>query len=59
MIVEASNGRHATLLPGIAGIETKEQQFATVCEKGGINPKEKLRIVRYQVDKFAEEGFVD
>ena len=59
IIVEAQGGRHATLLPGIAGIDTRERQFAAVCEKGGINPKEQLRMIRYQVDKYAEAGLVE
>lgn len=59
VLVETTDGRHATLLPGIAGIDTRERQLAAVCEKGGIDPKTALRIVRYQVDKHAEEGFVD
>jgi MEMO1 family protein len=57
VLVETPDGRRATLLPGIAGITTAEQQFAAVCEKGGIRSAELSRIVRYQVDKFAGDGF--
>jgi AmmeMemoRadiSam system protein A len=59
VIVKAADGRQATLLPGIAGIDTRERQMAAVCEKAGIDPAGSLFIVRYQVDKYAEEGFVD
>ncbi len=54
VIVSTADGRRATLLPGIEGIETVEQQWRTVCQKGGIAHDESVRIVRYQVDKFSE-----
>jgi AmmeMemoRadiSam system protein A len=57
VIVEASGGRNATLLPCIAGMDTAQQQFAAVCDKGGFQPSEVVRMLRYQVDKFAEPGF--
>lgn len=59
VIVQTADGRRATLLPAIVGIETAEQQFRLVCEKGGINPAEPVRITRYRVDKFREPGCPD
>jgi MEMO1 family protein len=54
VIVSTADGRRATLLPGIVGIETIEQQWRTVCQKGGIAHDETVRIIRYQADKFSE-----
>jgi AmmeMemoRadiSam system protein A len=59
VIVRTADGRRATLLPGLVGIDTAEQQFRIVCEKGGINPAEPVSITRYRVDKFKEPGCPD
>ncbi len=59
VIVRTADGRRATLLPALAGIDTPEQQFRLVCEKGGINPTETVTLVRYSVDKFKEPGCPD
>lgn len=59
VIVKTADGRGATLLPAIVGIDTAEQQFRIVCEKGGINPTENVRLTRYRVDKFREPGCPD
>ena len=59
VIVRTADGRGATLLPALVGIETAEQQFRIVCEKGGINPTEKVTLTRYHVDKFREPGCPD
>ncbi len=56
VIVRTADGRRATLLPALVGIDTAEQQFRMVCEKGGISPAEPVTLVRYAVDKFKEPG---
>ncbi len=59
VIVRTADGRRATLLPALVGIDTPDQQFRIVCEKGGINPAEPVTLVRYSVDKFKEPGCPD
>lgn len=59
VIVRTADGRRATLLPALNGIDTAEQQFRAVCEKGGIAPGEAVTITRYRVDKFKEPGCPD
>ena len=59
VIARTADGRGATLLPALVGIDTPDQQFRIVCEKGGINPDEPVTLVRYSVDKFKEPGCPD
>ncbi len=59
VIVKTPDGRRATLLPCIVGIESAAQQFRIVCEKGTIDPTEQVALTRYRVDKFREPGCPD
>ena len=41
------------LLPGLEGIDTAENQIATACQKGEINPeKERIVIYRFTTEKY-------
>jgi hypothetical protein len=42
------------LLPGIAEIQTTEEQLRIAREKGGIGPDEPVTLQRFEVDHFAE-----
>ena len=54
VIVFAEDGRRGLLLPGIADIETSEEQLQFARLKGGIHPDESVTIQRFQVDHFEE-----
>jgi hypothetical protein len=54
VLIEARGGRSATLLPGIEGIRTVEQQLGAVRRKAGIRPDEPVIIYRYSVKKLSE-----
>ncbi len=46
--------KSGVLLPDLAGINTKEEQFIIACEKAGIDPdKEKVFIYRFRVEKYS------
>lgn len=52
LIVQASNGRQALLLPDLEGVETAEQQLCITCRKGGIDPeRDRYRLFRFQVER--------
>lgn len=55
VIVTAEDDRRGLLLPGIAGIETPEQQVRLARKKGWINSDEPITLQRFQVDRFAEK----
>lgn len=54
VIVSAEDGRHGLLLPGIADIQTSEEQLQFARLKGGIDPDDPVTIQRFQVDHFEE-----
>ncbi len=47
-IIVRRGDRQALLLPGIAGIDTPEQQLRAACEKAGINHNAALEIERFR-----------
>jgi AmmeMemoRadiSam system protein A len=47
-IIVRRGDRQALLLPGIAGIDTPEQQLRAACEKAGINHNAPLEIERFR-----------
>ncbi|MBI2606786.1 MAG: AmmeMemoRadiSam system radical SAM enzyme [Deltaproteobacteria bacterium] len=53
-VIVKSGWRQATLLPGIEGIETVEDQLLAVTKKAGIKPDDPLTVFRFPVRKIAE-----
>jgi AmmeMemoRadiSam system protein A len=47
-IIVRRGDRQALLLPGIAGIDTPEQQLQAACEKAGINRNAPLELERFR-----------
>jgi AmmeMemoRadiSam system protein A len=47
-IIVRRGDREASLLPGIEGIDTPEQQLRTACEKAGINYNAPITIERFR-----------
>jgi AMMECR1 domain-containing protein/aromatic ring-opening dioxygenase LigB subunit len=58
VLVAASDGRKAVLLPGIEGVDTVEQQLAIVRQKAGIAPGEGITIQRFRTRCFEEHAAV-
>jgi AmmeMemoRadiSam system protein A len=54
IMVSPESGRQATLLPGIEGVDTVDQQLAIVRRKAGIAPGEPVELYRYTVRKVKE-----
>jgi AmmeMemoRadiSam system protein A len=53
VIVETLDGsRRGLLLPGIAGLDSVEQQWLAVHAKAGINPGTPVRVERFTVMRF-------
>ena len=50
VIVEASGGRRALLLPGIPGIETAAEQVALTRRKAYIRADEAVRLYRFEAE---------
>ena len=48
------DGRHAGLLPGIAGVDTVAEQIAIAREKAGIPASCPVRLYRFEVRRYAE-----
>ena len=49
VIVEASGGRRGLLLPDLPGVNSVVEQVAIARRKGGIGPKEPVRLNRFEV----------
>lgn len=49
VIVEASGGRRGLLLPDLPGVNSVMEQVAIARRKGGIGPKEPVRLYRFEV----------
>jgi AmmeMemoRadiSam system protein A len=54
VLVSAEGGRKGVLLPGIAGIDSVEEQLAAVRNKAGIAPDEAIHIERFMTVSFKE-----
>ncbi len=48
-VIVESNGKRGLLLPDLEGIDTVEKQLATARQKGGITPREKVMLWRFEV----------
>ena len=59
ILVSATDGRQACLLPAIAQIDTVEQQLAIARHKAGIAPAERITIQRFTARAFNEPHFVE
>jgi len=59
VIVTAADGRDGVLLPGIAGVNTVDQQVAIVRRKAGIAPSETVALQRFEARSFREPGFIE
>ncbi|MCA1817589.1 MAG: AmmeMemoRadiSam system protein A [Acidobacteria bacterium] len=60
VIVEDERGtRRGLLLPDIEGVETAAQQLQIAARKAGISPHEPVRLYRFRVERFREQGFED
>lgn len=44
--------RKGLLLPDLEGVDTAEQQVSICCAKGGIGPKEKYKLYRFEVKRY-------
>ena len=53
-VIVRSGPKQATLLPGIEGIDTVEQQLSAVMEKARIHRNEKIEMFRFAVRKIQE-----
>lgn len=51
LIVSTSDGRKGLLLPDLEGVDTPGEQFNICCQKGGIDPKEKVRLQTFTVER--------
>lgn len=56
VLVSTADGRRGVLLPDIEGIDTAERQIEIARRKGDIGEFEKVRLQRFTVDKFEEQG---
>ena len=57
VIIETPDGsRRALLLPGIAGIETNEEQWRAVHSKAGIKEGTPVRVDRFTVRRFGKDS---
>ncbi len=52
ILLKAFSGKSALLLPGLPGIENAKEQFLVACQKGGIDPDEKISIYRFKAQKY-------
>lgn len=55
LIVSTSDGRRGLLLPDIPGVNTAQEQFQICCLKAGINPKEKVMLQTFTVERHEEK----
>lgn len=53
-VIVQQNGRRGVLLPGIAGVETPDDQVAIACRKGFIDPMQRFDIARFRVRELRE-----
>lgn len=51
VVVSTTDGRRGVLLPGLAGVETPEQQVDAARRKGGIEPGEPVILQRFSVTR--------
>ena len=51
LIVSTPDGRRGLLLPHIPGVDTPEQQIKICCQKAGIEPKEKVKLETFIVER--------
>ena len=51
LIVSTPDGRRGLLLPNIPGVDTPEQQIKICCQKAGIEPKEKVKLETFIVER--------
>lgn len=52
VIISASDGRRALMLPGIEQLDTIDRQLSATRSKAGIGPDEPISIMRFRVDKI-------
>ena len=48
-VIVSCGSRRGLLLPDLPGVDTVEQQLSIARKKGGIGPKEKVRLQRFEV----------
>ncbi|MDD5145356.1 MAG: AmmeMemoRadiSam system protein A [Candidatus Pacebacteria bacterium] len=51
-IIVRSGRKCGLLLPDLEGVDTVEEQISICCQKGGIDPKEKISIYKFTVEKY-------
>lgn len=55
MIIKTNSKKSALLLPDLEEVDTPEEQFAIVCQKGGINSeRENYKLYRFEIEKYTE-----
>ena len=59
VVVSAPDGRRGTLLPGVGGVASVEEQLRIARRKGRIAPQEPVQLERFTVDEYLEVGFVE
>jgi len=55
LIVSTPDNRQGLLLPNLEGVDTPEQQITICCQKGGIDPQEKLSYQIFKVERHQED----
>lgn len=56
VVVRDGRGRQGLLLPDVPGVDDARAQVAIARRKGGIDIDAPVRLTRFEVLKFAEEG---
>jgi AmmeMemoRadiSam system protein A len=52
VIISATDGRRALMLPGIEQLDTIDKQLSATRQKAGIGPSEPISLMRFKVDKI-------
>lgn len=55
-VVVSCGSRRGVLLPGVAGVDTPEEQLAIALRKGGIRPHEPWQVHAFHVVKLTEQA---
>ncbi|MEA4926721.1 MAG: AmmeMemoRadiSam system protein A [Syntrophomonadaceae bacterium] len=51
-VIVSSGSKRGLLLPDLEGVDTVDQQLEIALQKGGISPREKYSIQRFEVKRF-------
>ncbi|MDZ4654527.1 MAG: AmmeMemoRadiSam system protein A [Coriobacteriia bacterium] len=51
-VIVSADWRRGLLLPDLEGVDTVDQQITIAMRKAGINPRERVRLERFRVDRY-------